>query len=328
MKSIMIGQLTLLSLIAVSTVTLTAPTGSSNFGVFVASSPCDAASRPLLKIPEAADCELIKWRLTLYQDPGTLTPSTYELTYTYGLPQQGTNGLSRGGTKVERKGRWAIVRGAKADAEASVYRLDQDRPQESVSFLKVDHNLIHLLDQDGSLVAGNAGWSYTLNRAGDYERPAKQSRPHSISPATPPSPTALAPPTATGSSVVGAFVGRSPCREVARNLKRVVSADCMKLKWELTLYQDPSRLTPTTYKLKGTFYRERIGEGRWAIVRGTKTDPAAVVYQLDPDKPQGSLFLLKADDNVLLFLNEERTLMVGNSDFSYTLSRAKNVLKD
>jgi hypothetical protein len=102
----------------------------------------------------------------------------------------------------------------------------------------------------------------------------------------------------------------------------------MKVKWDLTLYQDPDRLTPTTYKLKGTFYRERIGEGRWAIVRGTMADPAAVVYQLDPDKPQGSLFLLKADDNILLFLDEERNLMVGNGDFSYTLNRAKNVLKN
>lgn len=123
-------------------------------------------------------------------------------------------------------------------------------------------------------------------------------------------------------------MGRSPCREVAAQLTKAVNADCTKVKWDLRLYQDPNKLTPTTYKLKGTFYRERIGQGRWAIVRGTKTDPTAVVYQLDLDKPQGSLFLLRADDNILLFLDKGRNLMVGNSDFSYTLNRAKNILKN
>lgn len=173
---------------------------------------------------------------------------------------------------------------------------------------------------------GNAGWSYTLNRVGDYGRRTRQARlPSTAKPAIT---TTLVPPAPTRSSVAGAFVGRSPCREVARQLNKAVDADCKKLKWELTLHQDPDRLTPTTYKLRGTFYRERIAEGRWAIVRGTKTDPAAVVYQLDPDKPQGSLFFLKADDNILLFLDGERNLMVGDGDFSYTLNRAKNALKD
>ena len=102
----------------------------------------------------------------------------------------------------------------------------------------------------------------------------------------------------------------------------------MKVKWDLTLYHDPYTLSPTTYELRGTFYRERIGEGRWAILKGAKADPSAVVYQLDPDKPQGSLFLLKADDNILFFLDKERKPMVGNSSFSYTLNRTINVLKN
>ena len=42
----------------------------------------------------------------------------------------------------------------------------------------------------------------------------------------------------------------------------------------------------------------------------------------DPDKTQGSLSLLKADDNISLFLDKERNPMMGNGDFSYTLNRA------
>jgi hypothetical protein len=101
----------------------------------------------------------------------------------------------------------------------------------------------------------------------------------------------------------------------------------MKAKWELVLYRDPITLAPTTYTLKGTFYRERLREGRWTILRGAGTRPDAVVYRLDPDKPRESLSFLKADDNILFFLDKERTLMVGNGDFSYTLNRADGVLK-
>ena len=101
----------------------------------------------------------------------------------------------------------------------------------------------------------------------------------------------------------------------------------MKAKWELVLYRDPNTLAPTTYKLRGTFYRERVKEGKWIIVRGTKTEPDAVVYRLDPDDPRESLSFLRADDNILLFLDKERNLMVGNGDFSYTLNGADEVLK-
>ena len=328
MRSIVIVTLSLLSLIAITAATRTAPTAPSALGVFVATSPCDAASRSLLKVPPTAGCELIKWHLTLSQDPASHAPTTYKLTYTYGLPLQGTTGLIQGGTKVEREGRWAIVRGAKTSPSATVYQLDPDRPSESVSFLKVDHNLIHLLDRDGRLVVGNAGWSYTLNMVGDGGRYTQQARPLPVSATKPGSPIATLATVTADSPVAEAFVGRSPCREVAAQLHRAVGADCVKVKWELTLYRDPHKLTPSTYRLRGTFYRDRIGVGRWAIVRGTKTDPAAVVYQLDPDKPETSLFLLQADGNVLLFLDRERNLLVGNADFSYTLNRAKTVPKD
>ncbi|HKO96613.1 MAG TPA: copper resistance protein NlpE N-terminal domain-containing protein [Pyrinomonadaceae bacterium] len=322
MKSTVIIKLSLLSLITISPATQPVPASSSILGVFVASSPCDALSRELLKIPQAADCELIKWRLTLNHNPNTFAPTTYKLTYVYGLPEQGTNGLSRGETKIEREGRWAIGSGTKANSDAMVYQLDPDKARESLSFLKADNNLLHLLTPDKTLMVGNAGWSYTFNRVGDDGRHTPQARPLSISASMPDVPTA---PAATDAAIVGSFAGRSPCREVATQLNKAVNADCMKVKWDLTLYQD-SKLGPTTYKLKGTFYRKRIGEGRWAIVRGTKTDPAAVVYQLDPDEPQKSLFLLKADENILLFLDKERNLLVGNGDFSYTLNRTRNVL--
>lgn len=291
------------------------PPGSSTTGIFVATSPCDAVSRAALKIPATANCEMIKWHLTLFEDAKALTPTTFELNCVYGLAEQGTTGLSKGGTKIGWKGRWKIVPGV----DATVYELDLGGPKGTVSFLKVDHNLLHLLDQNKRLAMGNAGWSYTLNRTGDLGRNIKQAA--GTSQIQLASPTTYASPITTDSSKLGRFVGRSPCQEVARELSKPVTPDCIKVKWDLSLYQDPNTLAPTTYKLRGTFFRERVREGKWTIVRGTKISPNAAVYQLDPDKPQGSLFLLKADSNILFFLDRERNFLVGNANFSYTLNR-------
>lgn len=315
MKSFGPIGLVLLSLVFTQPVARPVPLGSSTIGIFVATSPCDAVSRAALKIPATANCEMIKWHLTLFEEAKTLTPTTFELNCVYGLPEQGTLGLSKGGTKVGWKGRWKIVPGA----GANVYELDLGEAKGTVSFLKVNHSLLHLLDQNKSLAIGNAGWSYTLNRTGDLGKNTKQAA--GTSQLQLASSTAYASQSSTDSSKLGRFVGRSPCQDVARELSKVVTPDCIKVKWDITLYQDPNTLAPTSYKLRGTFFRERVREGKWTIVRGTKTSPNAVVYQLDPDDPQGSLFLLKADSNILFFLDRDRNHMVGNSNFSYTLNR-------
>jgi hypothetical protein len=322
MKSIVAIEFGLLSLILISTcLPATPPGGPSMQEVFVATSPCNESSRRSLQIPASVDCELINWNLTLYRDAKTLTPTTYTLNCVYGLPQQGTTGLSNGGTKVDKQGKWIIAQGTKANPNAVVYKLGSSDLQQSASFLKVDNNLLHLLDLDESLVLGTAGWSYTLNRAETRASDLQPASAFTTSPPQPRSPTTSASAKRSASSIVGRFVGRSPCREVARELNKAVDADCMKVKWDLTLYQDRNTLTPTTYKLNGTFYRQRVREGKWAIVRGSQIDPAAVVYQLDPAGPENSLLFLKADDNVLFFLDKSRNLLVGNADFSYTLNR-------
>ena len=59
-----------------------------------------------------------------------------------------------------------------------------------------------------------------------------------------------------------------------------------------------------------------------------KTNPAAVVYQLDPANSEASLFFLKADDNILFFLDQEKNFMPGNDDFSYTLNKEVQIPKN
>lgn len=131
-------------------------------------------------------------------------------------------------------------------------------------------------------------------------------------------------PVAEGPSVYGTFDGRFPCAEIARDWKIPVRPECAKVKWRVTFYQDPQTHQPTTYQLRGTLNRSSTREGRWAIVRGTKTDPDAIVYQLDSDSPDVSIYLLKGDDNVLFMLDQERNFRVGDAYLSYTLNRVVN----
>jgi hypothetical protein len=129
--------------------------------VFVASSPCDGIPRSLLSIPATVDCELIKWNLTLYRDPRNQAPTLYKLSYTYGMSKPSTVDFINGGTNVEKEGKWTILKGPD---NRVVYQLNQDTPKTSLSFVKLDDNLLHLLDRQGKLMIGNAAWSYTLNR--------------------------------------------------------------------------------------------------------------------------------------------------------------------
>src|SRR5258708_3037475 len=56
-------------------------------------------------------------------------------------------------------------------------------------------------------------------------------------------------PIPTGPSVLGVFEGRPPCQGIAGQLKIPTDMDCVKLKWNLTLFRDPVNFQPTTYTL-------------------------------------------------------------------------------
>lgn len=124
--------------------------------IFVASTPCSAGTRPLPGIPREGGCELIKWKLQLFGAMGKQTSGTYLLDCVYGMPQQGTRGFIHGGQQLHREGKWIIGNG--------IYRLDPDTPRVAVSFLRLNENLLQLLDSDQRLMIGTGAWSYTLNK--------------------------------------------------------------------------------------------------------------------------------------------------------------------
>jgi hypothetical protein len=120
-----------------------------------------------------------------------------------------------------------------------------------------------------------------------------------------------------GPEVFGAFRGRTPCRDLCRLMNVPRSEACNKVKCRLVLYQDPLTKAPTTYTWAG----KQRWAGKWSIVKGTKSDPNATVYQLEPRVEGGFLSFAKVDDNILLVIDREGNPLVGNANYSYTLNR-------
>jgi hypothetical protein len=254
------------------------------------------------------------WKIFLYENSTTGTPTTYKLESTYGPSQPNSLGPAGGGTPILMEGNWAIVKGTKTDPDADVYQLYSEGSQVAVSFVKLSDDILHVLNRDQTLMAGNAAWSYTLNRTDN--RSPLDVRPVS----EPPLPTRPPiPDTPTGSSIVAAFEGRSPCHEIVFEVLNITPfSDCLKLKSRLTLYQDEETGSPSTYMYMGT---HTIREGTWTILEGTEGNPDAVIYQLQLEGSPAPVSFLKADENHLFLLDRDMNLLVGNALFSFTLSR-------
>lgn len=51
----------------------------------------------------------------------------------------------------------------------------------------------------------------------------------------------------SGPHIHGYYEGRSPCQEIVRMLNAPDREHCIKIKWQLLLYQDPVTGVPTTW---------------------------------------------------------------------------------
>ena len=270
--------------------------------VFVGTTPCSEAIRAFVGgIAAGAPCDAVIWRLDLgateHNGPA------WSLTAAYGANMASTAGTMPDGPNVSISGQ--------LEKSGTTYRLISNTGK-SISFRQVSSTLIHVLDDQNRLMPGTGGWSYTLNRADvidDSGRPEQRAGgSYSV------------PPRETGNTVLGVFVGRTPCTRLVRALHIDLTDGCQRLKWRITLRQNASTRAPTTYRIDGSLHHSGR-EGAWHIIRGTEADANAIVYKLDGTTKEGPMLLWKADDNVLYLLDEQKQPLVGTIDFSYTLSR-------
>ena len=274
--------------------------------IFEGTSPCTSDTKSFLQIPASEKCDIVKWHLVLNYDQEGNQPAEYTLRREYIYHVDNSTSKSQGSVTIN--GRWQILKGIPSLPEAIVYRLQNGNV--SLSFIMVDENLIHLLAPDNSFSAETSVESFTLSRTNS--KPAGKRAAMRVSR-----------PLANEKQPMIKFIGRTPCAEIAREIAMPPRADCNKMKWLLKLYLEPSVQQPAGFELSATFHRQSIIKGKWEMLKGRPGDPGAIIYQLHLDKPYEPIFLLKADDNVLFFLDKTLKPLVGNADFSYTLSREK-----
>jgi hypothetical protein len=281
---------------------------------FVGTTPCGDVVRAFVGgMPAGATCHAIKWELTL----GTADAANrWSLTAVYAVPGISIPGASVEGPRVTRQGALTRSTVQRLGAASTLFRLAGEAGA-SIAFAEIGADLVNLAGDDGSLVPGNTASSYTLTRADRIEPPVAE-----VARGAEGSYTIA--PKETGPQVFGVFGGRSPCPGLARELKLADAAGCARVKWRVTLLKDPATNQPTTYKVDGSLTRERSWTGTWRIVRGTPEFPDASVYQLDADTSHGPILLLRANDNLVLFLGQQRQLLPGTAAFSYALSRVSD----
>jgi hypothetical protein len=139
-------------------------TGLDTPGVFEGNTPCGNGAGVVPITPPNAHCEQMVWKLTLNYDGARSTSTTYRLEGAYGMAKQGTRELVDGGTPFVVEGKWMIGQNADTKSEAVIYQLNPDVPEATISFLRINDNLLLLMDRAGELMVGNGGWGYTLQR--------------------------------------------------------------------------------------------------------------------------------------------------------------------
>jgi hypothetical protein len=248
---------------------------------YVGSTPAHPVIKSFLGIPLSDSIDFIKWKVVIRDDK-------YSLHCQFGIGKPNTDGFMNDGKTIELDG--------KLSKEKNYYFLQNGN--RTLNLLALNGDLLHFLNNDNSLLVGNGGWSYTINA----EKPLNTAQINILSTQS-----------LLRDSV--AFEGRTPCHNFAGVHP---STNCIKMKWLVILYANPKANEPTTYHLNGTYNRQGGKRGTWKTVTGKD---GRVIYQLNVEEENESIHLLKLSEDILVFTDKEGKLLVGDKNFSYTLSR-------
>jgi hypothetical protein len=209
----------------------------------------------------------------------------FELECKYGISRPNTNGF------IDEKN----VK-LKGTAELNDGRIILKHKSNSLAMLVLNPNIVHLLNKDGTMMIGNGGWSYTLNALQKIQTQEVKLTTFK---------------THFEDSMV--FIGRTPCRGIEELMIGKTRPECYKKKWKITMYKDGPNANSGTYKIGSLETRD----GKWKLKNDKSNN---IIYSLDLNNGN-SIDLLQTDENIVYIMDPKGGLMVGDHDFSYSLSR-------
>jgi hypothetical protein len=266
--------------------------------VLIGSTPGDELVKTMLAIPSESKIDFIRWNLILNEN------NSFILDINYGESQPNTLGFKGDGKKTTIKGTFSVSESSNFKA---VYHLKSADLSSKIQIAKLNENIFHLLTSQQQMMVGNGGWSYTLNR--------KEPIPNEE--------ISISSTITDYKSLQLVYDGRTPCQEIGNEHPEMkVTPSCFKIKWRLVLNRDAVTYKPTTCSIRNIVNNQpRDISGKWEIIKGTETNPNAIIYKIIVSNLAEPILLLVADDNVLFFIDKNKKPMVGNKDFSFTLNK-------
>ncbi|HSR17878.1 MAG TPA: hypothetical protein VLM39_07270, partial [Ignavibacteriaceae bacterium] len=64
----------------------------------------------------------------------------------------------------DASGKWTIIKGTAKNPNVIIYKIEPEKPDESISFLVGDDNVLFFLNKKNELFVGNEDFSFTLNK--------------------------------------------------------------------------------------------------------------------------------------------------------------------
>jgi hypothetical protein len=120
--------------------------------VFEGRTPCQEIANEHPEMNTSRSCFKLKWKLTLNWDSANHLPTIYTIRK---VVDNKPNDVS---------GKWTIIKGSPTNPETITYKIEPDQPDESISFLVADDNILFFLGKNGEHYSGNENFSFVLNR--------------------------------------------------------------------------------------------------------------------------------------------------------------------
>ena len=160
----------------------------------------------------------------------------------------------------------------------------------------LNHNILHILNEDLTLMKGNDGWSYTLNAIDRISTTEINTQPFK---------------TSFSDSLV--FSGRTPCKYIGDILYEDKSSNCYKIKWIVTLYKKDRESSSGIFKIGRV--NNPGNSGTWKIQSNANQQ---TTYRMELQN--GKYFdVVQLDENIVYILHHNNEILVGDLDFSYSL---------
>src|SRR5688572_19833946 len=241
---------------------------------YTASTPAGNHVRNFLGISQVDSVDFIRWNLEI------INLNEFNLSCSYGIGKPNTNGF------IDKK---EVSLKGKAHLENHILSLIANG--KTLSFRMLNHNILHILNKDQTLMKGNDGWSYTLNAIDKIQTKEVNM-----------------PPVKTNFKDSIVFSGRTPCKTIGDILYDNKSPNCYKIKWIVALHKGNPDASSGMYKIG------RNGNtGTWKL----QSNGHHVVYRLE--LKNGKHFdLVQVDENIAYILDQNDEILVGDLDFSYS----------